>query len=69
MLTNNLEPESAERPDDLVVYGGTGRTARDWKSFDAIVRTLQTLREDETMLVQSSRPVGVFHTHEWAPAC
>ncbi len=67
MLMNNLDPENAERPDDLVVYGGTGRAARDWKSFDAIVRTLQTLREDETLLVQSGRPVGVFQTHEWAP--
>ncbi|MBO1767216.1 urocanate hydratase [Allobranchiibius sp. GilTou38] len=67
MLMNNLDPEVAERPDDLVVYGGTGRAARDWRSFDAIVRTLQTLREDETMLVQSGRPVGVMQTHEWAP--
>ncbi len=64
---NNLDPENAERPDDLVVYGGTGRAARDWKSFDAMVRTLTTLREDETMLVQSGRPVGVMRTHEWAP--
>ncbi len=67
MLMNNLDPEVAERPDDLVVYGGTGRAARDWRSFDAMVRTLTTLREDETMLVQSGRPVGVFQTHEWAP--
>ncbi len=67
MLMNNLDPEVAERPDDLVVYGGTGRAARDWRSFDAMVRTLQTLREDETMLVQSGRPVGVMQTHEWAP--
>ena len=57
----------AERPDDLVVYGGTGRAARDWRSFDAMVRTLTTLAPDETMLVQSGRPVGVFRTHEWAP--
>jgi urocanate hydratase len=57
----------AERPDDLVVYGGTGRAARDWKSFDAMVRTLTTLKQDETMLVQSGRPVGVMQTHEWAP--
>jgi hypothetical protein len=64
---NNLDPEVAERPDDLVVYGGTGRAARDWKSFDAMVRTLTTLKADETMLVQSGRPVGVFRTHEWAP--
>ncbi len=67
MLQNNLDPEVAERPDDLVVYGGTGRAARDWRSFDAIVRTLTTLKADETMLVQSGRPVGVFQTHEWAP--
>jgi urocanate hydratase len=67
MLMNNLDPEVAERPDDLVVYGGTGKAARDWASFDAIVRTLQGLRDDETMLVQSGRPVGVFRTHEWAP--
>jgi urocanate hydratase len=67
MLQNNLDPEVAERPDDLVVYGGTGRAARDWRSFDAMVRTLTTLGEDETMLVQSGRPVGVMRTHEWAP--
>lgn len=67
MLMNNLDPEVAERPDDLVVYGGTGRAARDWRSFDAMVRTLTTLKDDETMLVQSGRPVGVVQTHEWAP--
>src|SRR5436853_1797568 len=67
MLQNNLDPEVAERPDDLVVYGGTGRAARDWASFDAMVRTLTTLADDETMLVQSGRPVGVLRTHEWAP--
>src|SRR5579875_3536253 len=67
MLMNNLDPEVAERPDDLVVYGGTGRAARDWASFDALVRTLTTLASDETMLVQSGRPVGVMRTHEWAP--
>jgi urocanate hydratase len=67
MLQNNLDPEVAERPDDLVVYGGTGKAARDWNSFEALVRTLTTLREDETMLVQSGRPVGVMRTHEWAP--
>ncbi|NNM47970.1 urocanate hydratase [Knoellia koreensis] len=67
MLMNNLDPEVAERPDDLVVYGGTGRAARDWKSFDAMVRTLSNLKQDETMLVQSGRPVGVMQTHEWAP--
>jgi urocanate hydratase len=67
MLMNNLDPDNAERPDDLVVYGGTGRAARDWRSFDAMVRTLTTLEADETMLVQSGRPVGVMRTHEWAP--
>src|SRR3954447_14323981 len=67
MLQNNLDPEVAERPDDLVVYGGTGRAARDWHSFDAIVRTLTNLADDETLLVQSGRPVGVMRTHEWAP--
>ncbi|MGY3516284.1 urocanate hydratase [Micromonospora sp. PTRAS2] len=67
MLMNNLDPEVAERPDDLVVYGGTGRAARDWPSYHALVRTLTDLRDDETMLVQSGRPVGVLRTHEWAP--
>ncbi len=67
MLQNNLDPEVAEHPEELVVYGGTGKAARDWASFDAIVRTLRTLREDETLLVQSGRPVGVLTTHEWAP--
>ncbi|MEO3816444.1 urocanate hydratase [Plantactinospora sp. B24E8] len=67
MLMNNLDPEVAERPDDLVVYGGTGRAARDWPSYQALVRTLTTLADDETMLVQSGRPVGVLRTHEWAP--
>jgi urocanate hydratase len=67
MLMNNLDPENAERPDDLVVYGGTGRAARNWASFDALVRTLTTLGPDETMLVQSGKPVGVMRTHEWAP--
>ncbi|MEV2240720.1 urocanate hydratase [Micromonospora sp. NPDC049891] len=67
MLMNNLDPEVAERPDDLVVYGGTGRAARDWPSYHALVRTLTELRDDETMLVQSGRPVGVMRTHEWAP--
>ena len=64
---NNLDPEVAERPDDLVVYGGTGRAARSWEAFDALVRTLRTLKADETMLVQSGKPVGVMRTHEWAP--
>ncbi|MFD6416440.1 urocanate hydratase [Streptomyces sp. NPDC060194] len=67
MLQNNLDPEVAEHPDQLVVYGGTGKAARDWRSFDAMVRTLRTLKQDETMLVQSGRPVGVMQTHEWAP--
>ena len=67
MLMNNLDPEVAEHPEELVVYGGTGKAARDWPSFDALVRTLTDLREDETMLVQSGRPVGVLRTHEWAP--
>ena len=67
MLMNNLDPDNAERPDDLVVYGGTGRAARDWPAYDAMVRTLTTLAPDETMLVQSGRPVGVMQTHEWAP--
>ena len=67
MLMNNLDPEVAERPDDLVVYGGTGRAARSWEAFDAIVATLTTLGDDETMLVQSGKPVGVFRTSPWAP--
>ncbi|MFY1598453.1 urocanate hydratase [Micromonospora sp. WMMD737] len=67
MLMNNLDPQVAERPDDLVVYGGTGKAARDWPSYHALVRTLTDLRDDETMLVQSGRPVGVMRTHEWAP--
>src|SRR5690349_17189478 len=67
MLMNNLDPEVAERPDDLVVYGGTGKAARDWASFDAIVRSLRALANDETLLVQSGKPVAVFRTHEGAP--
>ncbi|MBM7832895.1 urocanate hydratase [Agromyces cerinus] len=67
MLMNNLDPEVAERPDELIVYGGTGKAARNWESFDAIVRTLEGLESDETLLVQSGKPVGVFRTHEWAP--
>ncbi|MDT4938643.1 MAG: urocanate hydratase [Pseudonocardiales bacterium] len=67
MLQNNLDPEVAEHPDQLVVYGGTGKAARDWASYDAIVRTLTDLKLDETLLVQSGRPVGVMRTHEWAP--
>ena len=67
MLCNNLDPDVAERPDDLVVYGGTGRAARSWEAFDVMCRTLTTLADDETMLVQSGKPVGVMRTHEWAP--
>ena len=67
MLMNNLDPENAERPDDLVVYGGTGKAARSWEAYGAIVRALTTLENDETLLVQSGKPVGVMRTHEWAP--
>jgi urocanate hydratase len=67
MLMNNLDPEVAERPEDLVVYGGTGRAARSWEAFDAIVRCLRELENDETLLVQSGKPVGVMRTHEWSP--
>src|SRR5690348_3401733 len=67
MLMNNLDPEVAERPDDLVVYGGSGKAARDWASFDAIVRSLRSLEDDETLLVQSGKPVGIFRTHPGAP--
>src|SRR5579875_3232220 len=67
MLMNNLDPEVAERPDELVVYGGSGRAARSWAAFDAIVRALQQLENDETLLVQSGKPVGIFHTHADAP--
>src|SRR5436309_1388821 len=67
MLMNNLDPDVAERPDELVVYGGTGRAARSWEAFDAIVTSLRALENDETLLVQSGKPVGVFRTHEQAP--
>ncbi len=67
MLMNNLDPDVAEHPDRLVVYGGTGRAARSWEAFDAIVRCLRELENDETLLVQSGKPVGVFQTHEHAP--
>ncbi len=67
MLMNNLDPENAERPEDLVVYGGTGKAARNWEAYDALVRTLRDLEDDETMLVQSGKPVGVMRTHTWAP--
>ena len=64
---NNLDPDVAERPDDLVVYGGSGRAARSWEAFDAIVDTLRRLEHDETLVVQSGKPVAVFRTHPWAP--
>jgi len=67
MLHNNLDPSVAEHPEELIVYGGNGKAARNWKSFDAMVHTLTHLKNDETMLVQSGKPVGVFQTHEWAP--
>src|SRR6186713_3601075 len=67
MLMNNLDPDVAERPEDLVVYGGSGRAARSWPAFDAIVRSLKSLEHDETLLVQSGKPVGIFRTHPWAP--
>ncbi len=67
MLMNNLDPDVAEHPDALVVYGGTGRAARSWEAFDAIVAALRRLAHDETLLVQSGKPVGVFRTHEWSP--
>src|ERR1700745_84850 len=67
MLMNNLDEEVAERPRDLVVYGGTGRAARNWDCFHAIIRSLRSLANDETLLVQSGKPVGVFRTHDYAP--
>src|SRR5260370_28883751 len=67
MLMNNLDPEVAERPDQLIVYGGSGRAARSWDAFDGIVASLRDLEADETLLVQSGKPVGIFRTHEWAP--
>src|SRR4029077_11518328 len=67
MLQNNLDPEVAERPDDLVVYGGNGRAARNWESYDAIVRTLKELESDQTLLIQSGKPVAVMPTHPLAP--
>src|SRR5262249_15607255 len=67
MLMNNLDPAVAERPEDLVVYGGSGRAARSWDAFDAIVATLQRLDHDETLLIQSGKPVAVFRTHPWSP--
>ena len=66
-LMNNLDPAVAEKPDELIVYGGAGKAARNWNAFDAIVRELQRLGNDETLLVQSGKPVGVFRTHEYAP--
>ncbi len=67
MLMNNLDPEVAEHPDQLIVYGGSGRAARSWDAFDAIVASLRDLEADETLLVQSGKPVGIVRTHEWAP--
>src|SRR5881398_3434713 len=67
MIQNNLDPDVAESPDELIVYGGTGRAARSWTAFDRILATLARLKQDETLLVQSGKPVGVFRTHEWAP--
>src|SRR2546425_11670732 len=67
MLMNNLDPDVAERPDDLIVYGGSGRAARSWPAFDALVESLRSLEADETLLVQSGKPVAIFRTHEWAP--
>lgn len=67
MLMNNLDPDVAEQPDDLIVYGGTGRAARNWPAFHAIVRSLESLENDETLLVQSGKPVGIFRTHDYAP--
>jgi urocanate hydratase len=67
MLMNNLDPEVAEKPEELVVYGGSGKAARNWEAFDAIVRALKNLENDETLLVQSGKPVGIFRTHEWSP--
>src|SRR2546427_7055031 len=67
MLMNNLDAEVAEKPEDLIVYGGKGKAARSWPAFEAIVRTLRALESDETLLIQSGKPVGVFRTHEWAP--
>src|SRR5437870_7977112 len=67
MLMNNLDAEVAEKPEDLIVYGGKGKAARSWEAFEAIVRSLRALESDETLLIQSGKPVGVFRTHEWAP--
>ena len=67
MIQNNLDPAVAEKPDELIVYGGTGKAARSWPAFDRILATLRRLKSDETLLVQSGKPVGVFRTHEWAP--
>src|SRR5216684_4115086 len=67
MIQNNLDPDVAEKPDELIVYGGTGRAARSWEAFDRILATLRRLKDDETLVVQSGKPVGVFRTHEWAP--
>src|SRR6185436_11514169 len=66
-LMNNLDPEVAEKPDELIVYGGAGKAARNWQAYDAIVRSLQSLENDETLLIQSGKPVGIFRTHDYAP--
>src|SRR5262245_65537919 len=68
MLMNNLDPDVAERPDDLIVYGGSGKAARDWPAFDAIVRSLESLEHDETLLVQSGKPVGIFQPSSGGPS-
>src|ERR1044071_3124791 len=67
MLMNNLDPDVAEDPDRLIVYGGTGKAARNWECFDAIVRALHDLEDDETLLIQSGKPVGIMRTHPWSP--
>src|SRR4051794_16538861 len=67
MLMNNLDPEVAERPDELIVYGGSGKAARNWPAFEALVKSLRSLEHDETLLVQSGKPVGIFQTHPGAP--
>ncbi|MCK4632945.1 MAG: urocanate hydratase, partial [candidate division Zixibacteria bacterium] len=67
MLNNNLDPEVAEKPDELIIYGGTGKAARNWESYAAIVKSLKALKNDETLLVQSGKPVGIFRTHEHSP--
>src|SRR5580698_794771 len=67
MLMNNLDPDVAEKPDDLIVYGGRGKAARNWEAYHAIVASLRSLENDETLLIQSGKPVGIFRTHEYSP--